>query len=73
MPFCPCYQDYRDILLNQHDISAATPILDMFNLFMSSNVTALAEYICKACTMYHVRCEQYLTVLPISHIFFQVT
>ena len=56
---CPCYQDYRDTLLNHHSISAATSILDMFYLFMSSNVTALAEYICKAwerrnTTMYHV-------------------
>ena len=56
---CPCYQDYRETLLNHHGISAATPILNMFYLFMSSNVTALAEYICKAwewrnTTMYHL-------------------
>ena len=56
---CPCYQDYRETLLNHHGISAATPILDMFYLFMSSNVTALAEYICKAwerrnTSMYHL-------------------
>ena len=36
---CSCYQDYRKMLLNHHGISAATPILDMFYLFMSSNVT----------------------------------
>ena len=45
---CPCYQDCRETLLNHHGISAATPILDMFYLFMSSNETALAEYLCKA-------------------------
>ena len=31
---CPCYQNYREILLNHHGIPAATPILDMLNLFI---------------------------------------
>ena len=56
---CPWYQDYREMLLNHHGIPAATPIRNMFYLFMPLNVTALAEYICKAwerrnTTMYHV-------------------
>ena len=52
---CPCYQDYRTILLNYHAISAATPQLDMFYLYMSSNVTAL-PYLWEGrnTTMYHV-------------------
>ena len=61
-------------------ISAATPILNMFNLFMSSNVTALAEYICKAwerrnTAMYHVYKIFYHTIqaiLPMSHNYVNV-
>ena len=49
-----CYQDYREIVLNHHGISTATPILGMVNLFMSSNITVLAEYICKAWERKHI-------------------